>query len=373
VVLRYSNGVSVRSHRTLLEHETSTVELEPAGKILWLHPNAGAAGYYRWSMEPGRLRALADRAADVLTTRERIEFLGNLEALLDAGTLGGREYVHSLNRFARDSESPVVQAAISGLATVHETFVTEELEDEFAVFVRRTLRPALKRIGIEKSPDEQEVASLLRSSLFNWLGDWGRDEDVRSHARGLAESYLEDAASVDPSVAGISLGLTALTGDRELFDTFRTRFETADEALLRRRFLSLLGGFRDPDLQNQALAYALTGPLRAEEMFTIPLGISETDAGHDRVVDWILENFDEIAERIPQEDIAVLPIFAGGCSRARFEMVADFLLDPSRIVPGTEARVERVRDQVDDCIQLKEKEGQAVADYLRESVELSES
>jgi hypothetical protein len=46
-------------------------------------------------------------------------------------------------------------------------------------------------------------------------------------------------------------------------------------------------------------------------------------------------------------------------------MVAGFLAE-ERVVEGVENRLERLTDQVMDCISLREREGPAVAEYLNE-------
>jgi hypothetical protein len=99
--------------------------------------------------------------------------------------------------------------------------------------------------------------------------------------------------------------------------------------------------------------------------------MSETDAGRDRVVAWIESRFDELAARVPAETVAALPRFGSGCSRARFDELAAFLAEEKRAVPGTERRIESVRDAVDDCVRLREAQGEAVGAYLREFSERS--
>jgi ERAP1-like protein len=67
----------------------------------------------------------------------------------------------------------------------------------------------------------------------------------------------------------VVLYLTALQGDRALFDEFLQRFESAKTPGDRQRFLAVLGSFRDPDLVERALRYSLTGPLRPQEVVVI--------------------------------------------------------------------------------------------------------
>jgi alanyl aminopeptidase len=365
MVLRYSDGETLRTRRLLLDRESAVVELEADRDVEWVYPNAGAAGCYRWSLASDRMGILAARADRELTSIERVEFLGNLSGLLDAGAWRAVDYAKVVNRFAADEDLAVVPSAVAGLGNVRSAFVTEDLADDFAIFVRRTLWPALNRIGLERRSGESEIVASLRTQLVNWLGDYGSDPDVRAYARERTAAYLKDPTSVDPSIAGISLSLAALDGDRELFDTFRARFESAEVPTERSRFLSALGSFRDPVIVERALAYSLEGPLRSHEVLAIPWALRDTEPGRDRAFDWMVDHYDELAERLSPRRLAGLPSFGSGCSVERLDRMIEFFEDSARRVPGTERRIERVEDEVADCRRLREAEGPAVAAYLR--------
>jgi hypothetical protein len=47
-------------------------------------------------------------------------------------------------------------------------------------------------------------------------------------------------------------------------------------------------------------------------------------------------------------------------------LAREFFGDPARAVPGTEAALRRAEDSVTDCVALREREGEAVAAFLRE-------
>src|SRR5262249_37263471 len=151
--------------------------------------------------------------------------------------------------------------------------VSDDLRPSFAVYVRRTLAPMAKRFGLEKKPDESEVVSLVRPGLFAWLGDDGNDPAALSLADRLAAGYMKETDSIDPSLAGTSLRLHALNGDRALFDRYCREFEGAKTPAGRQRYLGGLGAFRDPALQDAALEYALHGPVRVNEIRNITGGI----------------------------------------------------------------------------------------------------
>jgi alanyl aminopeptidase len=362
VGLKYETFGAVRTRAVLLAGPSDTVTLE--GPPAWVHPNADERGYYRWSVPATTRRVIAEGGERTMTVRERVGFVGNASALLDAGAVRGDEYLELLLPSARDPEPEVVAAVVVALNKVKHAFVTPELEATFAGYVRRLLGPALERIGMDRRPNEAEEVSLLRPQLLLWLGRDGRDPAVLAHAATVASAYLADPASADPSVVGVALQLRALSGDRALFDEFRRRLETATVPAERDRFLAALGYFRTPELVDEALRFAAAGPLRPQEMFEIPEGIATAVANEARPYRFVTENYGAIRAKLPPMFLAFMPHFASGCSMERAESARAFFAEPPHTAPGIEKEMAKVAEAVKDCAALRSREGGTVAAYL---------
>ncbi len=366
MALKYSDGTQVRTQSVLLTAPSQTVKLEGAASVAWVMPNAGARGYYRWSVPQEMLMALAKNAAAAMTPSERIGFLGNLNALLDAGEIHGDAFLQALGAMADEPEPSVASQVISGLDKVKTAFMPDDMRNAFAGYVRRTLRGMADRFGLEKKAGESEAVSLVRPRLMAWLGRDGRDEAVLRQAGALAEKFMADPESVDPSLAGVALQLNALHGDHALYQRCRAAFESAKVPAIRRSYLGALGGFDDPAIEEEALRYALEGPLRTNELFAIPFGIANrTDRGADRAFRWVLENYDKIATKLPLAFLPFLTNMASGCSAERLAKAREFFAAPSHDVPGTAKELGQVTDQVNDCVGLRAREGAKVAAYLK--------
>jgi alanyl aminopeptidase len=327
-------------------------------------PNADGAGYYRWTIGDAALQDIAPGASEILNARERVSFLGNLGALLDAGELGGDTYLSSLEAFASDPEPLVVSAVISELDDVRETFVTPDLEAAFANYIGQTLSPAIERFGIEPKVGEDEAIAGFRPRLLYWLGMIAGEENVVAWAAETTQRYLQAPSSVDPDLAEVALKITAKHGDEALFDVFRERFESAQTPAARNIYLQSLGAFKDPAIQGKALAYALDGPLYANEVWLIPGTVRNAYGGPDRVFNWMASHYDRFSSRLPPVFLPFLPMFGGGCDRERMHEATAFFAQPGVKVEGTEKQMKKVEASVLDCISLREREKQRVADYL---------
>ena len=118
-------------------------------------------------------------------------------------------------------------------------------------------------------------------------------------------------------------------------------------------------------MQDAALAYTLTDKVRPQEMFQIVTGLFDSEAGREKVFTWMTVNYDRLAGRMPTEFIAYMPYLVSGCSEQRLEAARKFFAVPAHSVDGTASNLEKVSDTISDCLNLREREGKAVADYLR--------
>jgi alanyl aminopeptidase len=368
ITFRVSGGRGLVTETFLLTQKSATVPLDLYGEASWYLPNANQQGYYRWQVPAEDLKKMAGVASDSLNVRERVGFLANLAALLDAGEIGGDNYLAALAEFADDPDPLVISSLLNEMQKIDLTFITSSLRTPFASYVRQSLGPAMKRLGMEAKSREDETVALVRPQIIRWLGDQGQDAAIREEAGKMARAYMEDSKAVDPSLATAWLRLAAVNGDRALFDEYRQRFETAQDPTERARYLSGMGSFRNPSIIAAALDYTLAGQLRPNELFTIPRRINETPANRDQVFDWFMANYENIGMRIPPVYLSYMPMLATGCSAPRLAKAETFFGQKKNQASGTLAQLAKTSDQVNDCVSLRDREGAKVAAYLNQLV-----
>lgn len=364
VGLRFASEGRVMEKTVLLQDSEMDVEIDGISSFDWVMPNADGAGYYRWSIGDEAVQAIAPGAEKMLNDRERVSFLGNLGALLDSGLMGGGTYMQALGAFATDSEPLVVSAVITELDGVNDTFITPDLEEEFADYLRKALSPAVDRFGIQAKAGEDEAVAGFRPRLLYWLGRVAEDEAVMAWAKETTVRYMNQPSSVDPGLASVALRITAKQGGPELFDRYIEHFEAAQNPAERANFLRALGAFDDPALQQKALGYTLTGPLRPNEIFDIPGEIFDARVGGDVVYEWLTVNYEAVAGRMPPLFRPFLANFGGGCDRERLEKAKIFFARPEISVEGTEKQMMKTEAGVLDCVNLQQREAANVKAYL---------
>jgi alanyl aminopeptidase len=360
VVLRYSDGAAVRVETVLLDGPSREVTLG-APAVAWVFPNADAAGYYRFDLPAKDLQDLADHAADRLSTVERVAFLQNAQALLDAGRVDGARFLELVGRFGADADADVAAAALDALGEVEDAFVDAGTRPGFGAYVRRTLRPALDRVGFAPREGEPAAVTTLRPRLVVWLAEYGDDAEVRRQASALADRLLAGDETVPASLRSAALRVRALDGDAALLAEYRKRFEAAQSPTERSRFLFACVGFRDPAVRAQVLDWALA--LRPQELGGIAASLRGTPEGRTQVFEWFRANADAILKRLPPPYHPSLANLAGGCESERIAP-ARALFTEHKVAAAAE-ELAKVTEQVDECLALRTREASGVRDYLR--------
>jgi hypothetical protein len=271
-----------------------------------------------------------------------------------------------------------VRAAVGSLAEIGPALTGSgtDAETAWAAYLRRTLQPALDRIGVKPKDGEPLSAGLARPALLRLLALQGRDPAILELAASLSRDYRNDPASVPPSLVDLAIVVGALNGDRAQFDDYRRRFESTGIPIERTLYLAGLAAFRDPALRREALDYALEGPLRPQEVLAIPsaMGVDILSAesrssgvAPDEVTAWVEQHHAGITERLPGNQTARMLSLFHGCSPDRQDRLQRFMAGPGKSMLGAEARAARLSDAMRECAALSEREGERTGKWLMSS------
>jgi hypothetical protein len=77
------------------------------------------------------------------------------------------------------------------------------------------------------------------------------------------------------------------------------------------------------------------------------------------------KNYDKLASGLPVEFQSYFPYMVSGCEQQRLDAAKKFFSEPAHKVDGTERSLEKVASGITDCLNLREREGAAVAAYLK--------
>ena len=328
----------------------------------WLHPNAGEAGYYRWSLPEPALDALVREQLPSLGVRERLALPGGLRALLEAGEIGVVAYLEGLLALSADPHRRMAEALAPGIKSLSR-IVDEPEADDFAHFTRRALSSYLERIGLEPRPDEPRDAPLLRARLVPVLAEAGRDAGIRARARRAADDFLAgDASAWDAEELRVLLPVASWQADAAHWQRLRAALDASDSPALRKTVLSALGSFDDPALAVRSLELVLDGSVRATDWPALSGAVRRPAL--PGVWAWLRRNHDALAARLGPMAAARLPTLAAGfCSLGERDEVETFFqgLAP---VPGRGRNLALALEDVERCALARDAIGEPMKRWL---------
>ena len=362
VVFAWSVHGRIQFERVLLTEESQTVTVPGLAEADWIYPNAGEAGYYRWSLPPELNRRLARHVAE-LTPLERYGLTYNPGALLNAGLIRGDDYLALMTAFADDPEPEVTQRVAGALGFTRTLFVRPERLARFNALRSAILRPALGRIGLRPRDGEPAHVTPLRNTLLAALGGENADPEVIAYARELSAQFLATPASLDAGLASTALRISAYHGDAAFFAAVQAALEHAVAPSDRATLIGTLGSFHDPALADRALAYSLTDKLNSTEFLRIADGVSGQRELTARSIDWIIANFDAIKAKAPAIYYDNL-ISHAGSEPEQFARLRDFLSAPGRVTPLARKNITKATEALAINQRLREKEQTNVDAYL---------
>jgi aminopeptidase N len=326
-------------------------------------PDAGGKGYYRFALPDDVYAKISANVETALSPEERLSLLGDEWAGVRADRDSVGDYLNLVAAVKDDENPDVINGITAPLLTINDHIAnTPEERRALAAWVDRTFKPAYRRLG-PSSPGDAPDRIQLRASLFSLLGAVGRDPDVISEARELAVRYLNNPASVEPSLALVVSNIAASNGDAALFDKLQRTYETATDPQIQENALRLLALFRDPQLQRRSLEYAVSGKVRNQDaIFQLMLPMRDPET-RDEAWDFVRQNWDKVQAQFTTAMGGYLVSGTSSfCSAEKRSEIEQFF--SSHPVAASSHSLQRAKDAIDACIELRSDQEPKLARWI---------
>src|SRR5205085_5493582 len=159
MVLKIGGDDGIREERVLLADDRDEITLPGAR---WVHPNGGAAGFYRYALDDDAPARLASVMAAALTPEERLSLVGNQWVLVKAGVSGVRGFLRLLAGLRDENDRAVLDAIVERLSWLDTHAVTDAARAEFNHLVETTFAAQLARLGWDPKANESADERMKR-------------------------------------------------------------------------------------------------------------------------------------------------------------------------------------------------------------------
>jgi alanyl aminopeptidase len=355
VCARYGEGKSAKEACTLLTGDRGEIALDQCPG--WVMPNAGAAGYYRWALDPAALTALRTHGYSQLSVPERLSFANNLEAAVQAGALGVTDMLGQLGPIVKDPSAEVASSPLGMLGFTIEHLVSDANRPRAEKFASSLYGPLAAKLGWKAAESESLERRGFRAELLGFLAQTARDPKTEAQAAKLGQAALaasDGTGGVDPDLYELALTAAVQTQGQPAFDAILTRLDHTTEGATRSRMVEAMGANRRPELARRALDLALDKRTRKnEKIFLVASVISERET-RQLGWEWLQAHFDQLAAEIPDSHASEMPFFAiGFCDQAHLDQVKAFFGPRAEKSPGMPRALAQAEEHLELCIAQK--------------------
>ncbi len=350
----------------LLTQKQQTAALR--GCSPWIDVNAGAHGFYRSGYDSETVRSLAKDAGTALTPAERIILLSDVWASVRVDREKIGDYLMIAQGLQSDRTPEAFSLMVAQLQYIGRYLVTESDRQAFRSWVRDLFAPVAADVGWEKKAGESEEAQSLRSDLLRALGSIAHDAEAEALARKLVEQELQNPSSVDPELASNAFAIAAATGDAAFYDKVLEHLKTANNPEQKTLYQQALISFNDPNLVQRTLQYAASGA-RSQDANLIIGRVMRSPEGAKLGWDFVRSRWgttDKANGAFGGSSAGGLVASTGSfCDPAMRDEVKQFFAEHP--VPTAERRLKQALEQIDYCIDMKERQGPELATWLKQT------
>ncbi|WP_253716812.1 M1 family metallopeptidase [Sphingomonas sp. AP4-R1] len=355
---------------TLIDKPTMAIGPAAASAII---PNAGGAGYYRFTLAPQDWAALIV-ASPTLPAGEALAASDSLWAAFRSGKADAAQLIAAARAMAGSADSNVAVDGGKRLAGLRAVgLIGDDSTADYRTLMGRLYAPKLAAIGFDPAagahkaddPDRQK----LRQDLVRLVASEAEDDAVRSKLLTAADAYLAgNKAALDDAFLGTALALTVQKGGLPTAKTLLERLVTSEDPLFRARALQAIAGAGHPDIARWVFTLNETR-LRPTERVALIGGLAGAMQTRDMTADWILAHYDSIAKGNGIFISSRLPSVLGTqCSADRAREIADTLGPKVKALGAGELAFARTVERIRHCGDLKTAKSGEVAAALKAAV-----
>ena len=367
VCARWGGAASAGRACTLLTAPTGVLELDPHACPTWVAPNADGFGYYRVAYTPAGAAGLFPDGGSPLTAAERAAVIGDVAALVQAGTFPVGDALALLPAFATDGERHALLASLAIADQAHASFLSDDDYARYRRFLARTYGARARALGFVPAAGEGPDASLLRAPLLRLVAGVAEDENLSGQGSALARAWLDDRQAVDDTVADVALDVAAMHGDRALFDRILAQARRPGlEPRERERSFSALGAFREPALVDAALALVADPALDLRDTSRILFRALYSRGARERAWTFLEEHWDVLATRMraDEQTWAIERVTSAFCDPEHRAAAAAFFGERASKVDGGPRALANALEAVDLCTAQRQAHAESVTRFL---------
>jgi aminopeptidase N len=348
-----SDEGTVESRVALLGEKS--LSLEAARDAAPLKINRGDVGYYRVDYET-KWRVALDMIAVKMPEADRLNFVNDRWAMVQAGRAPVVDYLNLVARLADDTSPVVIQQFAETIAFIDHLRRPhgDQGDDNFTRWAIALLRRQLERIGLAPKRAESPLDTQTRSALITTLGKLG-EARVRDFAFARFREFQKDQTSLDGDLRDPVLSIVGRYGTAEDYAKLHELAREADSFELKRTCYYAMAETRDAALATKTLALALTDELVPAEATRLVQRVASGDNYPDLAWAFVKKHADALHAKLSSLNVNqyVPDLFQVFHEPARADELEKFAR--AKLPPDSAKKVAEAVDEIRFKAELKAK------------------
>lgn len=349
----------------LLADKTTNIALDGACPD-FVMPNAGGAGYWRFTTSDENWSALGDNFAG-LDGGEQMIFADSLVAAFRANEVSAEAMLAGLAQTptGEPDAAAIPLGSLGGMVDL----LDEANKPAMRTWIGTQYRPVYDALVARDDLSQSET--LLRERLFGLLVNTAEDEALRDDIKTRAASFVGLNSEADPNaVPAAELG-TAIAIGVESYgsDFFAAALKTAEASQNQGERRNILNTLAATGAQADVLALleAANGDAyQGQEALFMYYAAIGNDEAQDAAWDAFKTNFDALLSRVPEIRKPQMAGVAGSfCDAAKTDAAEAFVLSKAEQIPGYERPLAQAVEGARLCAALKEAKAMELAEALK--------
>ncbi|HEX7699304.1 MAG TPA: M1 family aminopeptidase [Kofleriaceae bacterium] len=335
----------------------------------WIIPNAGAYGYYRSVIDPAIAKALLTPSSPIAkiakpTRVEKLLLIADLGAMVKRDQLPLDRALPLVPLLVADADPKIAQHAYEA-APVPNRGLDDALFLRLRAWSVAMFSPLARKLGWQRAKTDSIELHQLRVTTM-WIAA-SFEPAVHEQAVKLVDKWLTDRTGLDDDLVDVALFAAARDGNAALFDRVLAVARKPRDRTEIRRFMNVLGGFKDPALATRAreLVYGKEFDLRdSVGIMYVQLRRRET---REAMFDSLEQHIDDMLGRMRDDEAswALGDIASTFCDTAHRDRVAKLLVQRATKIDGAQAAVARGLELTDQCIAEVARETPALLRFFK--------
>ena len=374
VCVRYGTADGSKVSCDMLDKASGSIVLAGASNPTWILPNAGANGYYRFSLGKSELPGLIKQVGKLSDT-EQLAYADAVNASFRHGDLDAGDVLAALQPLTTSKIREVAAAPLSQIEWIYQNeAATDAQRARLSAWVKQAYLPRLEQLGYQRTAGESEDAALLRSTLAGALAFDFKLPEVRAPLLKQGEAALKpqpdgrlSLAAADPDLLGDALGVAVQEHGKPAVDALITELPKTSDAALRNGILAGLANVSDPAAAEQVRNFALDKQVKVGEMAMLLMGDRDTESGRDAMWQWFTAHYPQVLQRTGSFAGGYLPRLAagGGCSQPEHDRLQAFFKTRMKDADGIDRGLAQTSESIQLCSALKAKQDPSAIDAVR--------